>query len=193
MLWMIPLLPVVHAGPPAGFKQIDQENGCTFYKGPKDGDGNETLFADCYWQEVSVEKMDALLNRWDRHDTYFSTVAVSDIAGKVGDKTLVRQVHEAAGISDREVMLLMWRSEAKGGQRYQWIPAPDQTGRQGAGVLPDNDTGGWTVIPDARGGVRVEYNLLYDPGGSVPGFVVRWFQGSGFIQIVGEMREAAKP
>ena len=60
-------------------------------------------------------------------------------------------------------------------------------------VLPDQDDGGWTVIPDPRGGVRVEYDLLYDPGGSVPGFVVRWFQGSGFVQLVGEMRTAAKP
>ena len=133
-----------------------------------------------------------LLLRWDRHYTYYTTVAKSDILGKQGDKTRVRQVHEAAGISDRDVVLLMWKTAAKGGQRYQWTIDSDQTGR-GDGVKPAQDDGGWTVIPDPRGGVRVEYDLLYAPGGSVPGFVVRWFQGSGFVDLVGEMRAAAKP
>ncbi len=191
MLWMLPALTSVYAAPPVGFKQTDDGNGCTFYKGPKDADGNETLFADCYWPDVEAERIKGLLARWDHHDRYFSTVTTSDIVGKVGDKVLVRQVHEASGISDRECMLVMWRTEADGAYRYQWTMAPDQSGREDVGVLPEADTGAWTVIPDSRGGVKVTYELLYDPGGSVPGFVVRWFQGSGFIDLVGEMREAS--
>jgi hypothetical protein len=193
MLLLLSALTAVDAAPPAGFKQTDQAHGCTFYKGPKDANSNETLFADCYWPEATPEKMDQLLLRWDRHFTYYTTVTKSDVVGKKGDKTRVRQVHEAAGISDREVMLLMWKAPAKGGQRYQWTKDTDQSGRTDDGVLPDQDDGGWTVIPDPRGGVRVEYDLLYDPGGSVPGFVVRWFQGTGFVDLVGEMRSAAKP
>ena len=36
------------------------------------------------------------------------------------------------------------------------------------------------------------YELRYDPGGSVPGFVVRWFQGSGVRTLVGELRSWAE-
>ncbi len=193
MLWTLSLLLPLHAAPPAGFQQTDQEHGCTFYKGPKDANGNESLMADCYWPEISAERMDQLLMPWGEHNKYFSSVSVSEVVSPKGDKSRVRQVHQASGISDREVMLVMWRAPAKGGQRYQWTKDTDQSGRTGDMVMPDQDDGGWTVIPDDRGGVRVEYDLLYDPGGSVPGFVVRWFQGSGFVQIVGEMREAALP
>ena len=42
-----------------------------------------------------------------------------------------------------------------------------------------------------RGGVKVHYDLLYEPGGWVPGFVVRWFQTAGIVTLVGELRAQA--
>jgi hypothetical protein len=53
MIFLLSALTVAEAAPPAGFKQTDEEQGCVIYKGPTDTAGNERMFADCYWPEVT--------------------------------------------------------------------------------------------------------------------------------------------
>lgn len=59
--------------------------------------------------------------------------------------------------------------------------SPDQSGLDG--VIPGMDTGKWEVVADGAGS-KVVYELRYGAGGSVPGFLVTWLQGTGFRQLV---------
>ena len=85
-------------------------------------------------------------------------------------------------------MVKFWNEDIPNGKRYNWKMADDQTPVTDLGVVPLRDDGKWEVTPGAAGGSHVVYELNYDPGGSVPGFIVRAFQGGGFRTLVLELR-----
>jgi len=181
-------LPAI-AAPPAGAKVTATENDCTFYALPKDKAGVNGVHVHCEWPELTVVRLDALLKVWGDQDEYFETVAISDELSKEGETTRVYQKHVVAGISDREVTLDMTRETIDSGYRYHFTKsAKQEAARESGTVNTETDDGAWTVVALPRGGVRVNYDLRYDPGGWVPGFVIRWFQTSGMITIMGELR-----
>ncbi len=184
---MLPLLFVSAAL--AGWTQTAQKNDCTFFKGPAEG-AVVPLRAECEWP-IEPQKLMGLLAKIEDHDLYFSSVSTSDVVGPVAGGSNVYQVHQAAGISDREAMLIYSDEAIPGGHRYSWTKNPDQTGVTGEEVEMPVDTGKWEITASGTGS-HVVYELRYDPGGSVPGFVVRWFQGSGVRTLVGELRSWAE-
>ena len=86
----------------------------------------------------------------------------------------------------------MGEEDIPGGKRFTWTKAPDQGTNSGAGVEIALNTGKWEVTKNTDGGSRVIYELRYLPGGRVPGFLVRWFQGTGMKLFVGELRSHAE-
>jgi len=174
----------------AGWTQTNESNGCRFFKGAAEG-AVVPLRAECDWDLQPAELM-ALLSKIDAHDEYFSSVEESRVVAVNGGESTVYQVHVAAGIADREAMLIYTDQDIPGGHRYAWTVAADQTGISGEKVRLAADSGKWEVTAGAQGGSHVVYELRYDPGGSVPGFVVRWFQGSGVRALVGELRTWAE-
>lgn len=170
----------------AGWTATGTADGCTFYTGTPEG-AVTPLRAECEWA-IPADTLHRLLADFGAHDDYFTTVATSDVKGQVSGGLLVHQLHVASGISDREVNLLFKTEDIAGGKRYSWTKASDQSGL--SGVVPGMDDGKWEVTATATGS-RVVHELRYDPGGSVPSFVVRWFQGSGFRQLVAELKKYA--
>jgi hypothetical protein len=53
-------------------------------------------------------------------------------------------------------------------------------------VLTARSDGYWQAKAEGSG-VRVVHLLAYDPGGSVPGFIIRWFQTSGLEANVDDL------
>ena len=49
--------------------------------------------------------------------------------------------------------------------------------------MPDKSNGYW-LLQEKDGGVKLGYSLQYEPGGSVPGFVITAFQSSGVLDFV---------
>jgi len=185
-------LPALGGNVPPGSKMTATENDCTFYALPKNNDGIFGVHVHCEWPEITVVTLDSLLKVWEDHDDYFDTVAISEVLSKNGEITRVHQRHVVSGISDREVTLNMWREVIDKGYRYVFQNAEKQEEKRKSGsVLVPRDDGVWTVVALPRGGVGVDYDLLYDPGGWVPGFVIRWFQTGGMIKIMGELRTRA--
>jgi len=181
-------LPAI-AAPPADAKVTATENDCTFYALPKNKEGVSGVHVHCEWPELTVVRLDELLRVWGDQDDYFGTVAVSEEISKSGEVARVYQKHVVAGISDREVTLDMTREAIDKGYRYRFTKSEKQEDpRESGTVNTEVDDGAWTVVALPRGGVTVYYDLLYDPGGWVPGFVIRWFQTSGIITILGELR-----
>jgi hypothetical protein len=174
----------------AGWTETARENGCVFFLGDRVG-SFAPVRAECDWP-IPAEKLQKLLAYNPGHADYFSSVATAKVLGPApGGGELVLQTHTASGISDREAVLLMKAEPIPAGTRYSWSKYSDQSKVSGQNVPLITDTGKWEVTSTASGS-HVVYELLYDPGGSVPGFLVRWFQGSGTRTLVGELRTWAE-
>ncbi len=173
----------------AGWTANGSENGCNFFLGSVEGKV-QPVRAECDWP-IPADKLHTLVAKVAEHDRYFSAVSVCDVTGTQGAQTVAIQVHEASGISDREVVLLFGEESISGGKRYTWTMSPDQSAAQRGMVAVALDTGKWEISSTPTGS-HVVYELRYDAGGSVPGFLVRWFQGSGLRTLVGELRTWAE-
>lgn len=179
---------VMAFGAPAGFKVTKTTESCTIYSGPAVPTGAVPMLAECRWPNLTLAKVDAVFSPWKDHDLFFSAIAASDVERTVGDTAYVRQVHQARGISDRECVLAMRKSTVDGGLRFEWTLDPTPITIAEGRVAVAHDDGHWLFTPHPDGGVSVSYYLEYDPGGSVPGFLVRSFQSSGFEAAVTELR-----
>lgn len=178
----------------AAWTTTAEKHGCVFSKAPPEGEALP-LRAECRWS-IPPEKLVALLRDWERHDDIFGSVASSRIVGSEGSAKRVLQTHVASGISDRFVVLATTEQAVDGGQRFSFRLAKDQseaTAQAAAegGVVPSLDTGTWEVKSDGSGGSIVIHELRYQAGGSVPGFMVRAFQGGGFQDMLAELKAAA--
>jgi hypothetical protein len=183
---MILLVPMAFAG----WTPNGTDGGCSYFLGDVEGKV-QPVRAECDWP-VAADEVERALVDPGAHDGLFSSVKESTVLGPgPNGKTLVYQVHVASGISDREVVLLFGQEALPGGVRYTWTRSPDQSRATGQLVPVAMDTGKWEVTSTATG-AHVVYELRYDAGGSVPGFVVRWFQGSGVRALVGELRKAVQ-
>lgn len=173
----------------AGWTRSSEENGCVFFVGDRQG-AYAPVRAECEWP-IAPAELQKLLADNNAHADYFTSVAQSRVLGPTAGGELVYQVHEASGISDREIVLLMGQEAIPGGTRYTWTRAADQSKITGKLVATPVDTGKWEVTATPTGS-KVVYELLYDPGGSVPSFLVRSFQGGGTRTLVGELRAWAE-
>ena len=180
---MTPLLLVLTAS--AGWTISTASSGCTFYVGDRQGD-YAPVRAECDWS-IAPDTLHAIIGDLTAHKTYFSSVSVSE---KVGDGRY-RQVHVASGISDRELIVDMGSDPIPSGIRYWWKKSADQTGASGSNVEPNHNEGKWEITAGEDGRSHVVYELFYDPAGSVPGFMVRWFQTAGVELLVTELKTKA--
>jgi hypothetical protein len=176
---------------PAGYKETQTTENCSLYLGPAAANGVVPMHAECTWKGVDLAKLDAFFSRWEEHATVFSTIVSSTVEGTEGTSAIVRQVHHSKGISDRECVLKMDKTTIAGGFRYAWTlhgPAPTVA----EGHVPVAFDDGYWEFTAVDGGVRAVHHLEYDPGGSVPSFLVRWFQTSGLETIVHEIEAYAR-
>ena len=184
-MWILPF-GVAQAAPP-GFSQTKTTDRCTLYLGEALDNGVVPMRAECHFPTVDQAKLDAAFSRWEDHDLPFATVLSSDVVRTSGPVAWVRQVHAVKGVSDREGVLRMERTAIDGGHRYGWTLDTTPT-EVGDGRVPIGfDDGFWEFTAHPDGGVAAIHQLAYDPGGRVPGFLVRWFQTSGLATIVEEM------
>ena len=169
----------------AGWTPNGTDHGCTFYLGTANG-SVQPVRAECDWP-LPPEKVHRFVAATADHDLYFSSVEACDVLGPApGGGQRVRQVHVATGMSAREATLVFTTEAIPNGTRYAWSLAPRQEPTSRVPVA--TDSGMWEITRGTGGGTHVVYELFYDPGGSVPGFLVRWFQGPGVKTLVGELR-----
>ncbi len=168
-------------------------DGCEISLGPAMSDGVVPVHAECYWPDVTLDKFRAVISNPEKHADVFTVIVTSQIRRTDGDKQLVYQLQRSKGISDREVLLWMNHTVVDGADRYGWTTASNE-----ALAVTDGDVrvarsdGYWQVKADSRGGVDVSHQLEYSAGGSVPGFLVHWFQTSGVETNVSEVHAATR-
>ncbi len=184
------LLATVWAAPP-GYKQLTTGNDCIVYRGPALADGTSPVQAECNWPDVDPAKLHAQLSDWANHANIFSTVLVSKVEKTEGNRALVYQEHALSGVSNREMRAWFEKKPVDGGYEYAWKSVEPVTPKKG-NVAALRNEGFWRVTAQPGGGARVVYRLAYNPGGSVPGFLVRWFQGSGTIDSTEQVRAVGR-
>jgi hypothetical protein len=174
---------------PAGYS-INRSDfqGCELSLGPAEKDGVVPMRAECVWRDVSLDRFKTELAAFGEHEKYFEAVVDSEVRAVDADRSLVYQKHRSSGIADREVLLWMQHTVIDGFDRYSWTKAKEKSlVPQSGNVATARDDGYWQARAEPGGGVRVIHLLSYAPGGSVPGFIVRWFQTSGLEANVSDL------
>lgn len=164
------------------------DNGCNI-TADKAADGVLEGQARCEWP-IPPEPLERLLAAWGDQAQTFGNVAESTVLEQQGERTLVRQVYHASGISDREVIMECFVESVPGGRRYRWRKAADQSAIRAGRVEVAVHEGYWQVTKGEHGTV-VEYHMRYLPGGNVPSFLVSMFLSSGMEDVLGDLRRAA--
>ena len=189
-MWYLLLALCSLADEPSVFEPLHEAGDCAFSRSAPQDDGFPILRAECVWSELVPVQLDRALGDWGGHHLIWSMVHSSHIIEQRETDALVVHVHTAPVMVDREILLRMWVEDVPGGQAYRWSRAdpqpPAHEGRMGVG----RDDGSYTILAE-DGGVRVIATLHYDPGGSIPDSLVRWFQVLGLPRFLDELRVAA--
>jgi hypothetical protein len=165
------------------------DNDCRITAG-RDPDGVLAAQARCKWP-IPADRFEALLAAWGDQERYFSNIAESTVLEQDAQRMLVRQIHRASGISDREVVVECVTESVPGGKRYRWRKAPDQSRSSGRNVEVAVHEGFWEITAGGDETV-VEYHMRYLPGGNVPSFLVSMFLSSGMEGVLADLRRAAE-
>jgi ribosome-associated toxin RatA of RatAB toxin-antitoxin module len=167
-------------------KVVANRADCAISVGDKDAEARVLVIADCVWP-IAPAKVIAAVKAVDKHDEYLSSVAESNVL----PDGRVLQIHQASGISDRQITLQFTNTDLPdGGFKTSWTRAATQEPLRDGVVDAPLDDGAWEVHPDGANS-KVTYSLRYDAGGKVPNWLVQSFQKSGIADIVEQMRAAA--
>ncbi len=166
-----------------------KSNGCTFVQQPAEGD-IQPIHVECQWP-VPAERLNELLRDVQGQGRIFSGLEESVLVEKRDDSVLVRQVQQAKGMADREVILEWHVEPIAHGYRYRFAKARDQSALSGKRVEVAQNAGYWEVSSDGDGS-RLVYELRYLPGGDVSPFLVHMFQSSAVNGVMSELRAAAE-
>ena len=172
----------------------EEEEGCLRYKGSKQGDILPIKIV-CTWP-LSTKAVQKVLSRPQHYHRCFSRVKKSRLIHTPSKpKSLIRvyQIHDGSPASDRAVYLdyVIKQRVNEWILRFQQSPQGEVASIDEKWVTVKAHKGIWTVSKHTKG-VQVSLQSMYDPGGSVPSFLVRWFMGSGVQKMMNELRRCAQ-
>lgn len=169
-------------------------SGCVVTTGPDVVPGVPSLHARCTWPDASLEAVRAHLAAVDEHNRFVWSIAEDHVVETQSGRTLVHQRHVVPGARPREVQVWAWLEELEhGGLRVAWLADQRDFELSPGAVRADRAEGEWRVRQRPAGGVEVELDLVYAPGGAVPAFVVRWAQSWGAARVLSDLRSLSTP
>jgi len=151
------------------------------------------MHASCVWPDVDPDQLHILLADPTRYGELVYAIQSSVIVRREGGRTLVHQVQTAKGIAPREVMVWMSTERVDDATKYSWATAIDEPliVAKGSVRSPRNE-GYWLVGPAVGGGTQVDHHVAYNPGGSVPGWLVRWASVGGLSEVMAQVHATAR-
>ena len=167
------------------WRERERENDCVFYNTVSKSK-NISVRVVCHWK-VAPTQLQEILSSPDRYDEVFSGVSESVLVLKKSNLTRVFQVHSYTGITDRAAFMDYLDTPVPNGRRYSYHKARDQSVVPNRYVLIVQNTGFWEVTRIKSGSLLV-FETLYEAGGSVPKFLIRWGQMSGIQNMIKELR-----
>ena len=168
-----------------------QQEDCIYYRGETESNGVVPVRAECDWA-IDADAATRMLADQGIHDQIFDAVAESTVLSEDENRRRVYQVQRARGVADRHVILDYTREAIEGGWRFQWVKAADQSSLRSDAIEVEVTEGLWQ-IRETEEGLHLEYELRYLPGGSVPAFLMGWFQGVGTRLVIDDLRQSLEP
>ena len=172
----------------------EEEEGCIRYKGPEK-ENTIPIKVVCTWslKPVDIQK---ILSLPEDFETCFSRVKASYLLKNLTKSSSLKrvyQIHDGSPASDRAIYLDYIQSTSKNKWMMAFKKSPSQEVKSidKKWVAVKVHQGKWTVEPHSKG-VRVTLQSIYDPGGSVPSFLVRWFMGTGVQKMMDELHTCAR-
>ena len=134
----------------------------------------------------------ALLTDFPGYTRIVPNISTATVVRTEAGRTHVFQEHDNPLFADREVQL--WMSvlgHDNGGFTVSWKKADEPfTPSAGHSVVRFNE-GHWEVGPAPGGGIHVIHEIAYDPGVSVPDWMVRRYRTTGVMTVLRNVRKLA--
>ncbi|MCP4869687.1 MAG: hypothetical protein GY898_13320 [Proteobacteria bacterium] len=162
-------------------KQVAERAGCVITVGERDNRGTDLVIGTCHW-DVDASKIIPVVSAATSH-VFLSSL---DESRALPDGR-IHQVHNASGISDREITLDFTTEKLSDGVKVSWTASAKQEAVHEDHVRVAVDDGYWEVHDLGGGKSQVIYGLRYNAGGKVPEWLVRSFQKTGVGDILQEM------
>ncbi|MEZ4319300.1 MAG: hypothetical protein R3F61_17435 [Myxococcota bacterium] len=182
------------ADPGDGFEPLREAADCVYTQRPKEHAEGSAMRAVCTWADVDPAVLDEKLGDFAAYDEHIWVVDESEVRRTVGERSLVYQLQQIWGISDREVLLWAWTEPVDGGHRHRWETATDEPlePRKGAIRTPKNE-GYWEVRANPDGpGALVTHEIAVDAGGvPLPGWLLQWIRTRGFARVMDDIRSGS--
>ena len=171
----------------------ERESGCIRYKGKRQTN-LLPIKVICTW-EISARALHRVLSKPEDFEHCFSRVKVSNRISTAGQLDVYRrvfQVHDASPLRDRGLYLDYRLSQRDERWRLSFqLVLPPQATPLDDNLIPVKQNYGYWEVKETDLGTQVTMESFYDPGGSVPNFLVRWFVGSGVQKMMDELKECA--
>ena len=177
----------------SAFEQHGSGHGCRFYQSAKLPDRVAVMKAECEWSDVEFDILHGLLHDIESYEDYFDIIRSSDILQSVDKVVLVHQVQKVRGLKVREILQWMTKEDFGGdSSRFSWNTAHEVPFEVSKGhVRAVCNDGSWLIERLDDGTVRATYELAYDPGGSIPSWVVSRLQLRTFRRTVVQLHDLA--
>ena len=179
------------------WSEDSRESGCVLYRAPKRVQV-VPMRAVCIWS-TSPAALRSVISRPQHYDSCFSRVERSELISTSSRKNttagrLIRvyQIHNASPASDRAAYIDYREDRLRRGWRLYFRKSPpEQVPSIDDFVEVRQNQGYWHVEPHPRG-AKVIFEGAYDPGGSVPSFLVNWFLSNGVQKMMDELLACAQ-
>jgi hypothetical protein len=156
--------------------RVDSFRGCIIRIGRADATGIQPLRAECHWADAQVEAVRAIIGDWTKYEVLVDSMDDASCVGSDGPRELIWQlVRPGWGLAPREVQVWFTADQLS----VAWTTAKERFDPQPGSIRMPRDEGEWRLAHASDGGVDLVQDLLVDPGGSVPRWVVNWFQTFG--------------
>lgn len=174
---------------PKGYTEVAQDHDCQLLRGPEKASGVAPVRAECEWTDRSLEQLDAALSQPAAWSQMFSGLTTSRVVEQGDGATRMLWVHSAKGLSDRVHHVLVTRNALGNGTVvHGWSMTEEQPEPGDGRLVPAADTGRWELTAIPSGGVKVVFERQYEPGGKIPGLVMRWLKTEAVFTQLSELR-----
>lgn len=176
---------------PDGFVETRSTQQCTFSVGPARASGVSPIHAACRWPHISLAAVDAAFGDFSSSARIHETVAEATVTRRAPGVTEVLEIHTAPTIAPRQAHLRYTRAATDRVVRWRWELTDPQPPLRPRHLAELENTGSWTFTAPPGGGVEVIHQLTYEPGGSVPAWLIRLFQTRAVSRFCDELHAAA--
>ena len=166
--------------------EIESDMECTYYKGTDQKSGAIPLRAVCTWSIPAVTIQDTL-EEFHNHAEIFSQLMKSEFVSKNHNTTLILQVHDFPGFTDRTALMEFESEIIENGKRIHFRKASTQTSLPPELIEVSVNNGSWEILETANGSTVV-FETSYSAGGYIPTFITNSFQLSGAKNIMTELK-----